>query len=163
MSGFNKVNDERINYLFKEFQRVPSTSTGINNSRLETSLTSNNKVIFNKEIYTKSIPDTMLIYETMYSYVDSANVRKSIFGTDDNIDITGTAVDLFTANGLTETIWQAFKDGKLESVATTSSNANIVKIINLKLSFVSDTCNIGSSPSYYDSVLKDCLPNTIKN
>jgi len=70
--------------------------------------------------------------------------------------------DLVISNGLSEEIWEAFKNNKLLSVETLSTNNIIIKINNLVTDWIDDTASINYSPSYYHNILKDCIPNTIK-
>jgi len=154
---------EKINFLYKKFNRTPSTSTDISSNQLETFDVSGRHIIYNDEIYTDEIPSTLPTFNITFSYNSSTTVDKND-GSLTTINMNG--IDnptLVSNNGLTEDIWQAFRDNKINSVLTSSTNTNIIKINDLVIDYVTDTNSIISSPSYYHPILEDSIPNTIKN
>jgi hypothetical protein len=154
---------ERINFLYKKFNRTPSTSTDISSNQLETFDVSGRHIIYNDEIYTDDIPSILPTFNITFSYNSSTSVDKND-GSLTTINMNGIDNStLVSNNGLTEDIWQAFRDNKISSVLKSSTNISIIKINNLVIDYVTDTNSIINSPSYYHSILEDSIPNTIKN
>ena len=164
MSGFNKTTDERVNFLMKKYNRSASSSTNIDSAKLETLRTSGSKIIFNKEIYSNIIGDNIPVFDIIFTYISETEVSKNDGNTTITIDIENISNNILVENnGLTEDIWQGFKDNELNSVESSSVNNSIIKVNDLVTNWVDDTASIDYSPSYYHNILKDCIPNTINN
>ena len=152
---------EKINFLFKKFNRAPSSSVDISSNLLETFDVSGRRIIYNEEIYSENIPETIPNFNTIFYYISNVDVAK-VVGTTTIVSMNGVSNStLVTTHGLKEEIWQAFRDNQIYSVEA-DSNSNVVKINDLVTSYVSDTNSILNSPSYFHPLLEDCIPNTIK-
>ena len=154
---------EKINFLYKKFNRVPSTSTDISSNLLETFDVSGKNIVYNDELYTEDLPSTLPTLNIIFSYSNSTTVTKTTSGSTSSINMGGVSnSSLVSSNGLKEDIWQAFRENKIASVES-STTSNIIKINDLVTSYISDTNSLVSSPSYFHPVMEDALPNTIKN
>ena len=154
---------EKINFLYKKFNRVPSTSTDISSNLLETFDVSGKNIVYNDELYTEDLPSTLPTLNIIFSYSNSTTVTKTTSGSTSSINMSGVSnSSLVSSNGLKEDIWQAFRENKITSVES-NTTSNIVKINDLVTSYVSDTNSILSSPSYFHPIMEDAIPNTIKN
>jgi hypothetical protein len=156
--GFITQEDERTNFLMKKYFRANSTKTTQPSNKLESIQTNSSLIVFNEEIYSTTIPSVLPTFDKNYKFIDVNSVNYNN-GTR-TITISGTASSLYASEGLTTEIWQAFKDQKLYQVDASSTTTHIVKISKLNLSYISDTASISESPSYYHTVLKDCIPST---
>ena len=138
---------EKINFLYKKFNRVPSSSTDISSNLLETFDVSGSNIIYNDEIYSQDIPTTLPNFNIIFSYNNSNSVIKTESGSNTTININGVSnASLVTSYGLTEDIWEAFRGGELSSIDY-NSNSNIIKVNDLITSYVSDTNSLISSTS----------------
>ena len=152
---------EKINFLFKKFNRAPSSSVDISSNLLETFDVSGRRIIYNEEIYSENIPDSIPNFNTIFYYISNVDVAK-VQGSTTIVSMNGVSNStLVASHGLKEEIWQALRDNQIYSVEA-DSNSNIVKINDLVTNYVSDTNSILNSPSYFHPLLEDCIPNTIK-
>ncbi len=164
------MDDKLLNILLKNKLKVPSSSTVINNTSLETRLTKFSDIIFSDDIYVEKIPNKdSIIFDRYYLY---NNIDKTVKGyytstntsTGENYNVNGTISSNILYNNckyITEDIWQEFINGNLDKVSITSDTRynHIVKIENLKTNVINDTQNI-VSPSYYNILLKDSILDT---
>ena len=154
---------EKINFLFKKFNITPSTSTDISSNLLETFDASGRAILFNEDIYSEIIPTTLPNFNISFYYISNVDVAK-VEGTTTIVSMNGVSNSyLVSTQGLTDEIWQSFRDNEISSVDYSSTNPNFIKINDLNTNYISDTNSIQNSPSYFHSLLEDCIPNTIHN
>ena len=116
---------EKINFLFKKFNRAPSSSVDISSNLLETFDVSGRRIIYNEEIYSENIPETIPNFNTIFYYISNVDVAK-VVGTTTIVSMNGVSNStLVTTHGLKEEIWQAFRDNQIYSVEA-DSNSNVV-------------------------------------
>ncbi len=152
---------EKINFLYKKFNITPSTSTDISSNLLETFDASGRRIIFNEDVYSEIIPTSLPNFNISFYYISSVDVAK-VEGTTTIVSMNGVSNSyLVSTHGLTDEIWQAFRDNKISSVDYSSTNPSFVKINDLVTDYISDTNSIQNSPSYFHLLLEDCIPNTI--
>jgi hypothetical protein len=164
------MDDKFLNILLKNKLKVPSSSTIISNTNLETRLTNFSDIIYSEDIYVEKIPNlNSIIFDRYYLY-NSTNQTVNGYltlldvPTGENYNVNGTiSADLLYNNCkyIIKDIWQEFINGNLYKVSITSNtNYNyIVKIENLKTNIISDTQNT-VSPSYFNNLLKDSILDT---
>ena len=154
---FETSSDKRVNFLYKKYARSASTTTrSASVSGEATEMRSRGPVCVTADIYAKSPSSTATPTVSGSWTASGSNVQ----GPAALVDVSAaTAADLAAAHGLTEDIWQAFKDGELVAAHTTSDPL-VVKIERLATRHVTSTQNMGTSPSFYHPCLFDCIPST---
>ena len=117
------MSEKKINFLYKKFNRAPSTSTDISSNLLESFDVSGRRIVYNEEIYCSDIPNIIPNFNMIYSYISQTSVNLNNSGSSSSISMSGVSNSSLVSNyGLTEEIWQAFKDNKLLEVQSSNSN-----------------------------------------
>jgi len=151
--------DERANFLYKKYGRAPSTTTASASVAGEaTEVVARGAVASADEIYADPVPESVPVTDVSYEYVEGPPATVSVAGVP--VDLAPSAADLAAAHGLTEDVWQAFKDGELGGAASVLGAPQICFLEDLALRHVTSTANIGASPAYYHPCLFDALPST---
>ena len=155
---FTVGSDERVNLLYKKYARSASTTTlSASIAGEATEMKSRGSVVCADDVYAQAVPTTAAATDSLYQAAGDA-VTVNINGS--NVDLGAAASDLAAAHGLTEDIWQAFKDGELAGAATLQGLSHIVLLTDLVTSHVTSTLNLDASPAYHHPCLKDALPST---
>ena len=155
-SGFEVSDDERVNLLFKKYARSVSTTTASAGLAGEaTEMTSRGTVRSAGDVYAYALPLSDPVASGSWTRSGSTVTTPASGAVDASAE---SAAALASAHGLTEDIWQAFKDGELEAAHGVQGTDHVVQLEHLATRHVTSTPNIGSSPSFYHPCLFDAVP-----